>query len=100
MVMPATVIGNPASDRNDAGHIVALRIVRLAAAHDDVLDLAGIEFRHLAQYVPDAMSSQLIGTRDIEGTSERLSQSGAGTGNDHGLSHVVFRRQARRRALY
>ena len=51
-VEPGTVVRQPGHHRDVAADVEALRALGEAGAHDDVVDLRGIELRHLLQQLP------------------------------------------------
>src|SRR5439155_221250 len=77
----------PRAHRRHAGDVVALRAVRLAAAHDHVLDLFRVELRHLAEDVLDAVGGEIVGAREVERATERLGERRPRAGDDDGFSH-------------
>ena len=72
---------------NHARDVMALGAVRLAAAEDDVLHLLGIELRHLAEGVLDAVGGEVGRQRHIERAALRLRERRAGAGDDDGFPH-------------
>ena len=75
-------------DRHDAGDVEAGLAGRLAATHDQVLDRARRDLRHLGHQRLHDLGRHVVGAevdeRALDGTPDRA----AGGGDDHGFCHA------------
>ena len=78
----------PGEDRHDAGDVEPGLACRLAAPHDQILDVAGRHLRHLGHQRLHDLRRHVVGTevdeRALGGTADRA----AGGGDDHGFGHA------------
>ena len=78
-------------DRGDAGDVEARFAGGLTAAPDDVLDLRGVERRHLVEHRSDDQRRQVVGTAVDERTLVRAPDRRAGGRDDDGFGHDGLR---------
>src|SRR5204863_8309217 len=89
----------PRAQRRLARDVLARRALRQRAAHDDVLDLAGLEARAL-DGVRDDVAADGGAVRVVEGSAVRPADRRAGGGDDDGVCHGSLLVLVRRREHY
>ena len=78
---------SPAARTTTRRHVEALLAAGQAAAEHQVVDLRGVELRHLVQRGAHHLRGQVVGPDVLERALARTADGGAGGGDDHGLRH-------------